>query len=108
MNNEIFMRLLVFFDLPTNSKKERKAYTTFRNKLLHNGFFMLQYSIYCRVCKGVTNTKKYSKFVKKVAPQKGNIRLLQVTDSQFSNMEIIVGSKKNEEKLDIKQLIFEF
>ena len=108
MDNEKFMRLIVFFDLPTKTKKDRKVYTTFRKKLLENGFFMLQYSVYCRICKGVQISKKYIEYVKKVTPSKGNIRILQVTDKQFHNMELIVGVKTNEEKVIDGQLIMEF
>jgi len=108
MDNEKFMRLIVLFDLPTKTKKDRKVYTTFRKKLLENGFFMLQYSVYCRICKGVQLSKKYIEYVKKVTPSKGNIRILQVTDKQFSSMELIVGVKTNEEKVIMGQLIMEF
>ena len=108
MENEKFMRLIVFFDLPTKTKKDRKVYTLFRKKLMENGFFMLQYSVYCRICKGVQLSKKYIEYVKKVTPSKGNIRILQVTDKQFSSMELIVGVKTNEEKLIKGQMIMEF
>lgn len=108
MDNEQFMRLIVFFDLPTKTKKERKVYTIFRKKLMENGFFMLQYSVYCRICKGVQLSKKYIEYVKKVTPPKGNIRILQVTDKQFTNMELLVGVKSNEEKYINRQLIIEF
>jgi len=108
MDNEKFMRLIVFFDLPTKTKKDRKVYTTFRKKLLENGFFMLQYSVYCRICKGVQLSKKYIEYVKKVTPSKGNIRILQVTDKQFSSMELLIGVKTNEEKAIKTQLIIEF
>ncbi len=108
MNNENFMRLIVFFDLPTKTKKDRKTYIKFRKKLLENGFFMLQYSVYCRICKGIQLSKKYIKFIKKVTPSRGNIRILQITDKQFSNMELILGTKTNEENRQIGQLIMEF
>lgn len=102
------MRLLVFFDLPTKSKDDKKAYTKFRKTLLENGFFMLQYSVYCRICKGLQLSQKYSKFIKKSTPDKGNIRILQVTDKQFSSMELVLGVKSNEEKMIKKQLILKF
>ena len=38
------MRVMVFFDLPVKSKKDRKAYTDFRRDLLKMGFTMVQYS----------------------------------------------------------------
>ena len=108
MNNDAFMRLLVFFDLPTKTKKDRQIYTKFRKKLLENGFFMLQYSVYCRICKGMQMSKKYSDYIEKITPDNGNIRILEVTDNQFNNMKLIVGLPKNEEKINTKQLIMEF
>ena len=44
------MWVLVFFDLPTESKRERKLYADFRKKLLQDGFTMFQFSIYVRHC----------------------------------------------------------
>jgi len=108
MENNKFMRIIVFFDLPTNTKKDRKNYSIFRKKLLENGFFMLQYSVYCRICKGMQLSKKYIEYIRKVTPPKGNVRILQITDKQFNNMELIVGKKTNEEKYIKKQLIMEF
>ena len=43
------MWVLVFFDLPTESKRERKLYADFRKKLLQDGFTMFQFSIYVRI-----------------------------------------------------------
>ena len=44
-----FMRLLVFFDLPVNTKKRRREYARFRKALIQDGFLMLQYSVYVRL-----------------------------------------------------------
>lgn len=41
MNSEILMRIMVMFDLPVGSKKERKEAAKFRSSLLKCGFFML-------------------------------------------------------------------
>ena len=35
-----FMRVMVFFDLPVKSKKDRKEYAEFRKQLLKNGFVL--------------------------------------------------------------------
>jgi CRISPR-associated protein Cas2 len=43
------MRLLVMFDLPTGSKRERKSYALFRKFLIKDGYHMDQYSVYSRV-----------------------------------------------------------
>ena len=47
-----FMRMLVFFDLPVQTKKQRREATAFRNFLIKDGYHMLQYSVYARVCNG--------------------------------------------------------
>lgn len=38
------MRMLVLFDLPTGSKKERKSYAEFRKFLIKDGYHMEQFS----------------------------------------------------------------
>jgi CRISPR-associated endonuclease Cas2 len=47
-----YMWLFVFFDLPVGTKAERRAATRFRNFLKDDGFLMLQWSVYARVCRG--------------------------------------------------------
>ena len=36
------MRIILFFDLPTVTKREVRAYTRFRRELIKLGFFMQQ------------------------------------------------------------------
>lgn len=100
-----FMRLLVFFDLPVKKKKERKFATQFRNFLIKDGFYMIQYSVYGRICKGVDAAEKHAQRLKGYVPPKGSIRLMQVTDKQYSRMETLIGEEKNEEKLGNDQLL---
>ena len=47
------MRILVFFDLPVKTRDQRRAATRFRNFLLGDGYHMVQYSVYARVCSGM-------------------------------------------------------
>ena len=47
------MWVLVFFDLPTDTKKERKSATDFRKKLIADGFIMFQFSIYISDYSGI-------------------------------------------------------
>ena len=100
-----FMRLMVFFDLPTASKKDRKEYSLFRKFLVKNGFMMIQFSIYVRICKGMDMVQKYEKYVQDNLPKKGNVRTLIVTNSQYERMNILLGNKKIEEKIGSKQLL---
>ncbi|QOR62874.1 CRISPR-associated endonuclease Cas2 [Sulfurovum indicum] len=101
-----FMRLFVFFDLPTGTKKERSHATRFRNMLIKNGFTMLQFSVYVRVCKGQDMVSKYLDITMKHLPPKGHIRAMQVTDKQYERMHILIGEETVEEKnVGVQQLL---
>ena len=102
-----FMRVVVLFDLPTGTKAERRNATRFRNFLLDDGFDMLQYSVYSRICPDRDNAEMHLRRIKKVAPKEGSVRVLMVTENQFANMAIIVGEKIAQEKdVMAKQLAF--
>ena len=63
------MWVLVLFDLPTETKKEKKAYTDFRKKLITDGFTMFQFSIYLRHCSSRENSEVHIQRVKNKLPQ---------------------------------------
>ena len=98
------MWVLVFFDLPTETKKDRKIYTDFRNKLIKDGFTMFQFSIYLRHCASVENAEVHIKRVKKDLPPKGHIGILCITDKQFGNMELFYGKAEKEITTPYQQL----
>lgn len=100
-----FMWLFVFFDLPTKTKKDRKKYAQFRTFLLKDGFVMMQFSVYARICKGDDSVETHKKRVRSKIPTKGHIRMISITDLQYSKMEILIGEKGKEEKLEKKQLL---
>lgn len=87
------MWLFVFFDLPTNTKKERKAYSRFHKNLLCDGFTMMQYSVYTRHCASKESAEVHIKRVKSFIPDKGQISILQITDKQFGNIINFWGDK---------------
>lgn len=103
--DDIFMRLFVFFDLPVSKKEERKIATRFRKDLLDEGFTMLQFSVYCRVCRGQDIVEREIRRLKQVLPAKGNIRILQVTEKQYGNMQFLIGTPKKEEIIGAEQLL---
>ena len=100
-----FMWLFVFFDLPTKTKKERKKYTEFRRYLLNDGFMMMQYSVYSRICKGDDSLDTHKKRIRDHIPNKGHIRMISITDLQYAKMETLIGIKSEEEKLGKHQLL---
>ena len=82
------MWVLVFFDLPTETKKERKAAAKFRKELLEDGFTMFQFSIYLRHCPSAENADVHIKRVKRMLPEFGKVGIMRVTDKQFGDMEL--------------------
>lgn len=92
------MWLYVYFDLPTKTKEERKAYTYFRKGLLKDGFIMVQYSIYARHCSSLDNARTHARRVQKLLPEKGKVSFLRVTDKQFGQIENFWGRSKNKSK----------
>ncbi len=97
LNEYRILWVLVFFDLPTESKKERSVAAKFRKNIMKDGFAMFQFSIYLRHCSSRENADVHLKRVKKLLPEKGHIGILTVTDKQFGMMELFYG--KAEKKL---------
>ena len=94
LNAYRIMWVLVFFDLPTETKLERKVYAKFRKDLQKDGFAMFQFSIYIRHCASMENADVHKKRVKKILPEKGHIGIMTITDKQFGMMEIFYGKKE--------------
>lgn len=95
---EKFMRVLVMFDMPTRTKEDRKACTKFRTNLIKEGYMMLQYSVYMRICKGVASANSQLDRLNFILPPKGHIRALILTEKQFDNMRLLIGKKSECEK----------
>ena len=87
------MWILVFFDLPTETKKDKKAYTDFRKNLQRDGFTMFQFSIYVRHCASKENMEVHMKRVRSFLPEFGKVGMLSITDRQFGEIEIFYGKK---------------
>jgi CRISPR-associated protein Cas2 len=94
LNAYRIMWVLVFFDLPTETRAERKIYAKFRKDIMSDGFSMFQFSIYMRHCPSRENAEVHIKRVKKNLPEKGHIGIMCITDKQFGDMEIYFGQKE--------------
>lgn len=100
------MRLMVFFDLPTVTREEKRAYTLFRRFLLRDGYDMIQWSVYGRVINGFDNMNVHLKRLNANLPPEGSVRCLQVSEKQFTQMKLLVGNpKKQEKKVNSSQLV---
>lgn len=92
------MRIILFFDLPVKTKKERRAYALFRKDLIRKGYMMIQYSVYVKIFANRDAATNHIKLLKRDLPKKGQIRIMQVTEKQYSRMEIILGGASLQEQ----------
>lgn len=85
------MRLMIMFDLPTETAQQRREYRQFRQKLLNEGFLMIQFSVYARVCVTRQTAILLENRVKKFLPHGGVVQSLMVTEKQYNDMHFLVG-----------------
>lgn len=103
------MRLLVMFDLPVMSAEERKAATQFRKFLLNDGYYMMQYSVYIRICNGNEAAQKHLARLQNKIPIKGAVRAIIITEKQYEAMKILCGKKNSDfDKNAQQQLVLSF
>ena len=88
------MWVIVMYDLPTDTKAERKRAAKFRKDILADGFQMFQFSMYLRHSPSRENADVHIKRVKKILPEKGHVGIMCITDKQFGMMEIFRGTQK--------------
>ena len=82
------MRILVFFDLPVKTREERRAATKVRNFLLMDGYHMVQFSVYARICNGADSVEAHKLRLASAVPSKGSVRMLVITEKQYNNIQL--------------------
>lgn len=85
------MRVIVMFDLPTETSMERRHYRWFRKYLIDDGFVMMQESIYTKICLNMHAVKQVELSIEKNKPPKGLVQIMSVTERQFASMKLVVG-----------------
>lgn len=99
-----FMRILVMFDLPVMEPYQRKAAAKFRNFLLKDGYLMIQFSVYSRICNGTDAVEKHEMRLKANLPKEGSIRMLTLTEKQYESIKILIGEQVFDDKIDSDEL----
>ncbi|MBR6802256.1 MAG: CRISPR-associated endonuclease Cas2 [Kiritimatiellae bacterium] len=94
INHYKAMWLYALFDLPTETKKQRKNAALFRKGLLQDGFTMFQFSVYIRHCASRENAEVHIRRVRAMTPEEGRVAIIAVTDRQFDQMVILYGAKE--------------
>lgn len=90
------MRVLVFFDLPTETTADRREYAKFRRKLLKSGYVMMQKSVYIKLALNSTYSEKFIDEIRKNRPAKGLVQVLVITEKQYSKMESFNGAAESD------------
>jgi len=88
-----YMRVILFFDLPTETLEDKREYRNFRKFLIKKGFLMMQESVYCKLALNQTVASAVVSAVKNNKPKDGLVQLLVVTEKQFAKMEYICGER---------------
>ncbi len=85
------MRVMVMFDLPTETSMDRRHYRWFRKFLIDEGFIMMQESIYTKICLNLHAVNKVELNVCKNCPPRGLVQVISITERQFAAMKLMVG-----------------
>jgi len=100
------MWVVVLFDLPTDTAAARKQYSVFRKGLLNDGFLMMQYSVYIRHCASEENAEVHIKRIKQWLPPDGEVRIMTITDKQFSRIQVFYGKIRTPTEIPPEQISF--
>lgn len=98
------MWMLVTFDLPVETKRQRAAATRFRNALLDHGFEMNQFSNYMRFCNGKEHFDAYVRKIEAILPPWGNIYVFQFTDRQYENIVRFSDQRRRRQQKNPEQI----
>lgn len=91
-----FMRMIIFFDLPTETVEDRRHYRKFRNGLIRQGFIMMQESVYCKLLLNTSADQTAREAVRKLRPPKGIVQMMTITEKQFSKIEYLTGTSHSD------------
>lgn len=93
-----FLRLILMFDLPVETSKNRRDYRTFIKYLKTNGYLRLQYSVYSKLVMNRNVLKFHENKLMSNTPANGKIQTIVVTENQFTSMKYLVGEPSDDEQ----------
>ena len=91
-----FMRVMVFFDLPVETRPQRREYARFRRFLVKTGFLMMQESVYSKIALNATAAEAIRRAVLAQSPTAGIVQLMIVTEKQYNSIEFVTGNAESE------------
>ncbi|MBW6409667.1 CRISPR-associated endonuclease Cas2 [Clostridium weizhouense] len=99
------MRVIVFFDLPTLTTRDRSEYRKFRKFLINEGFIMMQESIYSKIALNNTTANLIKKKVKKNKVKGGLIQMMVITEKQYAAIEYVSGGNTSKILSDTNRMV---
>jgi CRISPR-associated protein Cas2 len=103
-NEYRIMWVMVLFDLPTLTKKDRKTASDFRKRIMGDGFTMFQLSVYVRHCASMESAQVHIKRVQGLLPDIGHVVIMCITDKQFSDIKVFYCKKPEKTNAPYQQL----
>lgn len=100
-----YMRLLLFFDLPSVTTLDKKIYRKYVKSLTSEGFYRLQESVFVKLSINQQYAESTITKVKSFSPKDGNIMILAITEKQFSSLRIITGESKTDVVNSVSRVI---
>ena len=98
------MWMLVTFDLPVETRRQRAAATKFRQHLLDLGFEMSQLSNYLRLCNGKEQYEAHLRRIEGGLPPWGDVYVFQFTDRQYENIVRFSDQRRRRQQKNPDQL----
>ena len=93
------------FDLPTDTKPQRKAATAFRNFLLDDGFERSQFSVYARFVNGKEAFATRVTRIERHLPDAGDVQILNFTDRQYRDIVHFSDQGRKRARKNPEQLV---
>ncbi|RHI86347.1 CRISPR-associated endonuclease Cas2 [Collinsella sp. AM13-34] len=104
------MRLLVMFDLPTKTKRDKDRYIRFKRFLEDDGYMREQNSIYTRSLLSRSSAAAHRDRLRDHIPPAGSVVAIELTEKQYVGREILVETRpQGRTRMDCTgQLFLEF
>lgn len=99
------MRVIVMFDLPVDTREQRRAYRRYRTWLIKSGFVMMQQSIYSKIVLNPTAAQFLRMQIRNQEVKEGLIQVMTITERQYADIELVIGETQSETLDDMRRLV---
>ena len=91
------MRLIVILS-PTDKRGTKTEYANLRRFLIRDGYLRIAPEVFMRIVGNRKTAEKHYRRIEEFAPKTGTVRLLRLTEKQFSNIYMLTGAPDYQEK----------